>query len=151
MLDFSAFSKMNVSILLLAISKWLKLQEPDCIHSEDNLTKFNFFFFLSLQLFQKRRYFMLKVSVHLFPRWYYCLSLINGSTYTPTVRTTLEISIPTPLTKDISASRTARNFVQKKRNCFHQIIFKMKVIWFLQLQPFRNGKQKNENIQFHKC
>ena len=41
---FSAFSKMNVFILLLAISKRLKLQEPDCIHSEDNLTKINFFF-----------------------------------------------------------------------------------------------------------
>ena len=31
---------MNVFILLLAISKRLKLQEPDCIHSGDNLTKF---------------------------------------------------------------------------------------------------------------
>ena len=37
---------MNVFILLLAISKRLKLQEPDCIHFEDNLTKINFFFFL---------------------------------------------------------------------------------------------------------
>ena len=43
-LDFFIFLKMNVFILLLAISKRLKLQEPDCIHSEDNLTKFNFFF-----------------------------------------------------------------------------------------------------------
>ncbi len=43
-LIFFAFSKMNVFILLLAISKRLKLQEPDCIHSEDNLTKINFFF-----------------------------------------------------------------------------------------------------------
>ena len=34
---------MNVFILLLAISKRLKLQEPDCIQFEDNLTKINFF------------------------------------------------------------------------------------------------------------
>ena len=34
---------MNVFILLLAISKQLKLQEPDCIHSGDNLTKINSF------------------------------------------------------------------------------------------------------------
>ena len=35
---------MNVFILLLAISKRLKLQEPDCIHSGDDMTKINFFF-----------------------------------------------------------------------------------------------------------
>ena len=40
-----AFSKMNVLILLLAISKRLKLQEPDCIYSRDNLTKINFLSF----------------------------------------------------------------------------------------------------------
>ena len=38
------FLEINVFILLLAISTWLKLQKPDCIHSEDNLTKINFFF-----------------------------------------------------------------------------------------------------------
>ena len=43
-LIFFAFSKMNVFILLLAISKRLKLQEPDCIHSGDDLIKINFFF-----------------------------------------------------------------------------------------------------------
>ena len=42
-LIFSAFLKMNVFVLLFAISKRLKLQEPDCIHSEDNLPKFNCF------------------------------------------------------------------------------------------------------------
>ena len=34
---------MNVFVLLLAIFKWLKLQRPDCIHFEDNLTNINFF------------------------------------------------------------------------------------------------------------
>ena len=34
----------SVFILLLAISKRSKLQEPDCIHSGDNLTKINFSF-----------------------------------------------------------------------------------------------------------
>ena len=42
---FFVFLKMSVFILLLAISKQLKLQEPNCIHSENNLTKINFFFF----------------------------------------------------------------------------------------------------------
>ena len=31
--------EMNVSVLLLAISKWLELIEPDCIQFENNLTK----------------------------------------------------------------------------------------------------------------
>ena len=35
---------MNVFILLLAISKRLKLQEQDCIHFEDTLTKIISFF-----------------------------------------------------------------------------------------------------------
>jgi len=43
-LTFFAFLKMNVFILLLAISKRLKLQKPDCINFEDNLTKIVFFF-----------------------------------------------------------------------------------------------------------
>ena len=43
-LIFFAFLKMNVFILLLAISERLKLHKPDCIHFEDNLTKINFFF-----------------------------------------------------------------------------------------------------------
>ena len=41
---FLAFSKRNDFSLLHAISKRLKLQQPDCIHSEDNLTKINSFF-----------------------------------------------------------------------------------------------------------
>ena len=41
---------MTVFILLLAIFKRLKLQKPDCIHFEDNLTKFIFFFKLVIVL-----------------------------------------------------------------------------------------------------
>ena len=50
---FFAFSKRNDFILLLAISKQLKLQEPDCIHFGDNLTKINSLFFLKFLAFLK--------------------------------------------------------------------------------------------------
>ena len=57
MLSFSQILKITVFTFLLAISKWFKLQEPDCAHLEDLLKQINFFFFLKYLTFLEAKIF----------------------------------------------------------------------------------------------